>query len=98
MKRAREDGCSVPTAGFRLEQVRRVADGQSYGGKNISLIVRLLSSAICPQLQPSLLPTLSQCHPPTPQPGCFKHKQAPVLTSCHSRSRQAGYRNQDCLD
>lgn len=47
--------------------------------------------------QPSPLPTPFPVLPPL-RPGCLKHKQAPVFTSCHSGSRQAGNRNQDCLD
>lgn len=43
-------------------------------------------------------PTHFPACPPPPSPGCLKHKQAPVFTSCHSGSRQAGNRNQDCLD
>lgn len=54
-------------------------------------------------------PSVLSCHPlptstpfpvlpPPPSPGCLKHKQTPVFTSCHSGFRQAGNRNQDCLD
>lgn len=56
----------------------------------------LLSSASCPPS--SNLPPCPLCSQCPPSPGCLKHKQAPVFTSCHSGSRQAGNRNQDCLD
>lgn len=68
--------------------------GAGVEGASLQVPPTLLSSASCP---PPPCPPLSQCpHPPST--ACLKHKQAPVFTSCHSGSRQAGNRNQDCLD